>query len=274
MLSYIYFGTPELSKDVLEGLTQLYGAPCLIVTAPDKPKGRGLTLTPSPVSTFGHENTIPVVTPTKLIEIKEELQNTNADVGILFAYGKIIPQWLLDLFPHGIINVHPSLLPLYRGASPLTGPLLAGDTETGISIMDMDSELDHGDVYTVEKITLEEHTTRTDIEKEVVSIAPRLLTVTLQNLEAGTIEKQPQDHTRATYTKKQIKSDGEITQDDTDEMKYRKYRAYIGWPGIYFYTNDGVRIKITAAHMDNGIFIIDTVVPENKKEMSYSDFLN
>ncbi len=277
MLKYIYFGTPEISKDVLSGLTTEYGKPSLIVSSVDMPSGRGLKLVTPPVAQYAKENSIPLLQPNKLKDIKEELEKIGADIAVLFAYGKIIPQWLLDLFPHGIINVHPSLLPLYRGATPLTGPILNGDNVTGITIMDMDSQLDHGDIYLQDKINLDTDTNRIKLEQYVVETAPKLLAQVLNNIKSNVAIKTPQDHSNATHTTKIVKSDGEIKDTDTDEIKYRKYKAYIGWPGTYFYkeiNNKSTRIKITNAFMKDGKFIIDTVIPENGKEMAYSNLAN
>lgn len=272
MLKYIYFGTPTISKDVLAGLTLEYGKPSLIVSSVDMPSGRGLKLTMPPVAEYAKENNITLLQPNKLKDIKEELEKINADIAVLFAYGKIIPQWLLDLFPHGIINVHPSLLPLYRGSTPLTGPILNGDTETGITIMDMDAELDHGDIYLQDKININNETTRIDLEKYVAETAPKLLTKVLNSIESGTITKTNQDHQKATYTKKITKSDGEMLETDSNEVRYRKYRAYLGWPGTYFFnTENGVttRYKVINAFMENGFFMIKTVRPEGGKEINY-----
>lgn len=268
MLKYIYFGTPEISKQVLEGLLAMYGKPALIVSSIDMPSGRGLKLTAPPVAMYAKENNIPLLQPNKLKDIKEELEKAGADIAVLFAYGKIIPQWLLDLFPHGIINVHPSLLPLYRGSTPLTGPILNGDTVTGITIMDMDSELDHGDIYLQNQINIDNETTRIDLENYVIETAPKLLTEVLQKIESKTITKISQDHNSATYTTKIVKSDGEMLDSDSNEIRYRKYRAYLGWPGTYFFnTENGVktRYKIIDAFMENGFFMIKTVRPENGK---------
>jgi len=274
MLNYVYFGTPEISKSVLEKLYDIYGKPVLIVTGQDKKIGRGLTSSPNPVKNFGIKNNIPVLTPIKLKDIEEDLRLCNADVAILFAYGKIIPEWLLDLFPNGIINVHPSLLPLYRGPTPIESPILNGDTLTGISIMDMDKELDHGEIYIQEEFNLEENTNRKDIENNIIERAPVLLKNVLNSIENKTITKTQQDHSKATSTRKITKEDGELKNHESDELKYRKYKAYIGWPGVYFfkeYNGKNTRFKITSARFDNGKFIIEKLIPENGKESNYAE---
>jgi methionyl-tRNA formyltransferase len=269
MLKYIYFGTPEISRKVMEDLANSYQKPLAIVTSVDAKSGRGLQLKPSFVSIFGTQNNIPVLKPNKLKDIENELRSYNADVGILFAYGKIIPAWLLEMFPHGIINVHPSLLPLYRGASPLTGPILNNENNTGVSIMDMDIELDHGDIYLQNKMDLNEKTNRLDIEDFTIKTAPDLLIQVLNDLEKDQIKRIPQNHSLATYTTKIKKEDGAILETDTNETKYKKYKAYLVWPGIYYIDQTGKRIKITKADFIDGKFIIEKIIPEGGKEIDF-----
>ncbi len=269
MLKYVYFGTPKISKDVLQNLVKKYGKPELVVTSLDTKSGRGLNVTPPPVKEYALQNKIEYLQPEKLIEIKPNLENLKADVGVLFAYGKIIPQWLLEIFPCGIINVHPSLLPLYRGASPLTGPILNGDNVTGVTIMDMDKYLDHGDIYVQNKIELKPNTNRLDLEQFTIETAPELLVETLNKIEEGNVVKTKQIHELATYTKKIKKEEGEIKESDSDEIKYRKYKAFIGWPGVYFFNKNSERIKITDAEFTAGKFIIKKVIPEGGKEIDY-----
>lgn len=273
MLKYIYFGTPEISKDVLDNLIKIYSKPIAIVTSIDTPSGRGMKITTSPVGMYADLEKINLLKPNKLIDIKEELTILNADIGVLFAYGKIIPQWLLDLFPYGIINVHPSLLPQYRGSNPLVYPLLNNDKTTGITIMEMDKDLDHGDIFIQQTFEIKEQTNRLDLEQYVVENSPILLKQVMDNLEQGTQSKINQDHNSATFTEKTKKEDGLIKLDDPDQTKYNKYKAYINWPGIYFFDKDNKRIKITTAHMEDGKFIIDKVIPENSKEINYTDYL-
>lgn len=272
MLRYIYFGTPEISKNVLEGLVNKYSKPVLVVTNVDRKTGRGLKITPSPVKEFAQKNNIPILQPEKLIEIKDIIKSYNIDVAILFAYGKIIPEWLINSFNYGIINVHPSLLPLYRGSTPLTGPILNGDNLTGVTIMDMDKELDHGDIYIQNEFKLHKQTNRIDIENFVIQTAPDLLIKVMNDLDNNCAIKNPQNHEKATYTSKIKKEDGEILDTDTDEIKYRKYKAFIGWPGVYFF-KDNKRIKITKADFIDDKFIIEKVIPEGGKEIDFNLFL-
>ena len=147
MISVIFFGTPEFSVPFLQALTQDPGITvAAVVTAPDKPYGRGQIITPSPVKKLALENSLTVFTPSSLKTNERWLVKhlPAADMFIVVAYGKIIPQTILDLPELGTVNVHPSLLPKYRGASPTAYPLMMGEGETGVSLMQMDAELDHG----------------------------------------------------------------------------------------------------------------------------------
>lgn len=275
MLKYVYFGTPELSKNVLAELSNIYGKPVLVISAKDKPSGRGMHLTPTPVKSWANDNNIPCLTPNKLIEIKEFLENSNIEVGVLFAYGKIIPSWLLDLFKYKIINLHPSLLPLYRGPSPIESPLLNGDSKTGITIMELDSGIDTGDILKQNDFNIAEDTTQNDLFKYIIDTGPVLLKDVLNDLEENKIIKIKQDDTIATLTHKWQKTDAEILPNDDEITKWRKYKAFVSYPGVYFFIDiDGkkVRIKITKANYINGKFVPQNIIPENSKETSYTNF--
>ena len=147
MSTFIYFGTPYVAKDTLQVLVEKGFTPKLVVTSPDAPSGRGLVLTPSDTKTWALEHNLPVRTPEKLdASAITELRALGADYAVVVAYGKILPQALIDIFPKGVLNVHYSLLPRYRGASPVESALLNGDIVTGVSVQRMVYKLDAGDV--------------------------------------------------------------------------------------------------------------------------------
>ncbi len=274
MLRYIYFGTPEISANVLDSLSKNYNPPIAIITAVDKKSGRGMKLTASPVKEWALNNNVQIFQPEKLKDIQAELTNIKADIGILFAYGKIIPQWLMDLFPHGIINVHPSLLPLYRGPSPIEAPLLNSDTTTGITIMQLDSGIDTGEIILQKEIKLSNEDTAEDIKKFIIEEAPGMLIKTLDFAEEDRIVKYIQDGSMATYTRKWEKTDGEIKEDDTEIQKWNKYRAFNSSFGVYFLKNEsGInkRYKITLAEYKHNKFNILKVIPENGREIEYKE---
>ncbi len=277
-IPFVFFGTPQLAVTVLGELKSAGLLPSLIVTAPDRPQGRHLTLTPPPVKVWAEQNSIPFIQPEKITdEIVEKLSVEQAKLFVVVAYGKILKQKVLDIPPLGTINVHPSLLPLYRGPAPIEGPILNGDSETGVSIMYLDAEVDHGPVLTQEKIPLQGTETTSELENTLAHLGGKLLAQTITDLVEGKVIPTEQDHIRTTFTKKITKADGHIDLSADPIQNERKIRAFDAWPGTYFFTKHldrDFRIIIKKAHLENGELIIDRVIPEGKKEMNYADFLN
>jgi methionyl-tRNA formyltransferase len=267
--NFVFFGTPEPAVIVLNQLKQANLLPSLIVTNPDRPKGRGLELTPSPVKVWAEENSIPVITPEKLDnDFKAQLQDENPAVCVVVAYGKILKQDVLDIPEKGFLNVHPSLLPLHRGATPIQSTILAGDPETGVTVMQLDEKMDHGPIIAQEFMLLDRTETSPELHQKLFELGGQLLSEALPEWIAGNIDPQEQDHDLATYSEKIEKKHGELLDKDTDETKWRKYRAYAGWPGV-FYFEDGKRVKVTQASFQNGKFQIEKIIPEGKKEQEY-----
>ncbi len=288
-MKFIFFGTPKEAVLVLNRLKARDFLPALVVTAPDRPAGRGLNMEESPVALWAKEHNIPVYKPESLKneETITIIKNAEFDLGIVFAYGKIIPQSILDIPKKGTLNIHPSLLPLYRGPAPVEGAILAGENETGVSIMVLDSQMDHGPILAQEKITISNQApngsqkdsnseeTVPVILKKLVTIGAEKLAAILPDFLSGKLKAQEQDHDKATYTKKITKSDGEIRLTDDPVELYKKYRAYYGWPGLFFFeqvTDKKTRVIIKKARFENGQFIIERVLPEGKKEINYNDY--
>lgn len=268
-----FFGTPEFAASILDELSDAGIAPALVVTAPDRPAGRGLVMTPPPVKTWALQHSISLLQPEKLdADFIAELGKEQWDLFIVAAYGKILKKEVLDLPAHGTLNVHPSLLPKYRGSSPIESVILSGDAETGVSIMLLDEYMDHGPVLAQKRVPLEETTTAPELEHALAVLGGALLADTIPGWINGNIESKPQDHDKATVTKKIKKEDGLISLSDDPITNYRKFRAYQGWPRTYFLA-DGKRIVITDATLENGVFVVKKVVPEGKKKMEYEDFL-
>lgn len=274
---FVFFGTPEFSAHTLDALEKEGLVPRAIITAPDSPQGRGLVLTPSPVKIWALERNIPVYTPEK-IKGNEEIHQLckGFEFAVLAAYGKIVPQSLLDCFPKGILNVHPSLLPSYRGPSPLEYQILRDEKEFGVTIIKLDSECDHGPIVAQREI----HFTRTPSKEELGQIAfsegGKLIAQYIGPYLSGVLPTLEQNHTQATFTHKLEKKDGEIFTVDTEREKYLKFLAFKPWPGTFFFfehADKKIRLKITHATYENETFLIEKVVPEGKKEMLYSDFL-
>ncbi len=270
---FVFFGTPYVARDTLKVLKTCGYTPVLIVTSPDSPRGRGMVLTPTETKVWAIENNIPCITPEKITEeVIRSIGTYNASYALVAAYGKILPQTLIDSFPKGILNVHYSLLPKYRGASPVEAALLNGDTVTGVAIQQMVSELDAGDILALTEVAIEPTETTRELRPRLVTIGANLLADILPSFEAGTQPRTPQDHALATRCKKIKKESGLLDLSGSPQENWNKYRAYAESPGTYFFIQKGdrqVRMKITAAHLENGTFVVDRVIPEGKKEQPF-----
>ncbi len=278
-----FWGTSRFSVIVLDEMARDGMLPALIVTTPPKPKGRHLALTPSDVKVWADAHNVPTLEPA---EIKSEgflsTLGSNWDLFIIISYGKIVPRIVIDIPKHGTLNVHPSLLPKLRGASPLQSALLedipVGSThETGVTIMQIDEEVDHGPIVAQEKISIPNWPIKGSELEEILGIlGGKLLVKTIPEWMTGNITPNPQDHDQATYTKKITKESGHINLYTDPERMYRKIRAFDIWPRAYFISprnGTEMRIVVTDAKIENGKLIPLRVIPEGKKEMLYEDFL-
>ncbi len=272
-MKMVFFGSSEMSVWALEELIAVGIVPAVIVTAPDSKAGRGRTLTPPPVKLWALEQGIEVLQPSKIDEdFITELGNTDWDAFIVFAYGKILPQSLLDVPRRGTLNIHPSMLPLLRGPSPVRSALARDEQESvGITIIELDKKMDHGPIVAQANIELSQWPMRGNVLDEMLSReGGKLLAEALPLWLNKDILPEPQDHDKATFCHFIEKKDGEILESDSDYEKYLKFCAYDGWPGTFFF-KDKKRIKITQAHLsDSGEFVIDKVIPEGKKEVSWT----
>jgi methionyl-tRNA formyltransferase len=268
-LKFIFFGTPDVASKTLEMLKEKGYIPKLIVTSPDKPSGRGLEIHETPAALWAKENNIKCLKPEKLTE--EFIKSLDeVELNIVVAYGKIIPEILINRSKLGTINIHYSLLPLYRGASPLEAALLNGDKETGVSIQQMEYKLDSGGILREEELTIDINDSKDKIRKSLIELGASILCDILPQIQNREIIPKAQDETKVTFCKKIKKEDGEIDRSGNDIENWNKYRAFYGWPGSFFFIEkDGkkTRIKITEAVYENGSFIIKRVIPEGKKEI-------
>ena len=271
----IFFGTPDISATVLEALIGAGYEISLVITNADKPIGRKQIITPSPVKNLALNKNIPVLSPEKLdddtlVKIKE----TGADLGIVVAYGHIIPQIIIDTFPKGLLNIHYSLLPKYRGASPVENAILSGDKITGVTIQKLVFKLDAGPIVAVKEFEINDTITSPELKTVLTQIGIELLIKILPDYLEDKITPITQNEDEATFCKKISKSDAEIKLSDSCISKWLKYRAYFGWPGIFYFepsTNSGQapkRVKITEAVFEDNKFIIKKIIPEGKKEIS------
>ncbi|MFT5179850.1 MAG: methionyl-tRNA formyltransferase [Candidatus Paceibacteria bacterium] len=272
----VFFGTDSFSVTVLNELKAKDFAPDLIITVPDRPKGRKLILTPSEAKVWAKENDIPTMEPEVLDEeFVNKLKEKEWDLFITASYGKIIPQSVLDIPTKGPLNVHPSLLPLYRGASPIESAMLDDMKETGVTIMLMDAKMDHGSILNQEVVEFDEWPKKKEVEDNLAKLGGQLLCQTIPLWINGDIEEQEQDHEMATFTKKIKKEDGLIDLDGNTKESYLKIKALNPWPGTFYFVKKGdkeIRVKITDASFIKGKFKILKVIPEGKKEMDFDVF--
>jgi methionyl-tRNA formyltransferase len=274
---FVYFGTPYVARDTLALLIGRGLIPHLVVSSPDAPKGRGMVMTPSETKQLAESRGIPVITPEKLDEAAvAEIAAIGAELGICVAYGKLLPEALIDAFPKGILNIHYSLLPSYRGASPVESALLAGETTTGVAIQKMVREMDAGDVVAMQEVAIGPTETARELRPRLVNIGAQLLADILPAYLSGELPGTPQDHARATRARKIQKADGELDLAGDALANWNKYRAYAESPGTFFYADKNgrkVRVKIKTATYANGASTPDRIVPEGKSEASYADFI-
>lgn len=296
-LNFVFWGTPDVASETLEILKQNGYLPSLIVTSPDAPKGRGLQMQASPVAVFAKQNKIPCIKPELPTEEKINIalrtlaqadgpsreifqqknmrgEQSNAYFFLVVAYGKIIPENILNIPKFGSINIHYSLLPKYRGASPVESAILNGDTVTGVAIQKMAYKMDAGDIIALEKVNILPDETAPELRERLIKIGGELLVKLLQTPSASGSSPfaggAKQNESEATFCKKIKKEDGLINLNDDGVKNYNKFRAYAHWPRTFFF-KDGKRIIITKAYLENGSFIIDKIIPEGGKEMDYKN---
>ncbi len=272
-MNIAFFGTPPFTTDFLDALVAAGYRPSLVVTAPDRPVGRGMVLTAPEPKVWANAHNIKVLQPEKLDDaFFAELSKTQWDLFVVVAYGKIMPERVINLPKHGTINVHYSLLPKYRGATPTESAILHGDTVTGVTIQQMVYQLDAGDILATREVTIDPTDTTPTLRAKLNTEALTLLPETIKKIFDGTISRTPQDESLATRCGKFTKDMGELDLHDDAITNDRRFRAYSGSIGTYFFDN-GKRIKITTAHLADGQFVIDEVIPENGKQMPYITYL-
>ena len=266
---FAFFGTPGVARDTLALLLERGFVPAVVITSPDAPRGRGLVRTPSETKTFALEHDIPVLSPEKLdAKIIAEIKSLGCDYAICVAYGKLFPEALISAFPRGVLNVHYSILPKYRGATPLETALLSGDSETGVTVQKMVKELDAGDILAQRAVTIAEGETARELRPRLIELGANLLVNTLPSFLSGGVTPIPQDASQATHAHKIKKEDGLLSLDAPATENWNKYRAYTDSIGTYFFEK-GKRMKIIKASLKKGVFVIERVIPEGKREMEY-----
>lgn len=294
--NFVLFGTSDYSVHVATELKNKFNIiPALIVTVPDAPKGRKQILTKSPLCEWAIINNIPVFQPAILKKDGPEHEEiikklSNFDVFLVASYGKIIPQYILDLPSQGSLNLHPSLLPLYRGPSPIQYQIKDNAEHIGSTLMLMDAEVDHGNIVAQEILPPHLYRDQHNLPKDFKTLEHELglqsaklaASVLIQGESKEKIVGSVQDHSKATFTKMIQKEDALIdmsTENSTNGQQiqlsnYLKYLAFIEWPRVFFIHNN-MRVVITEAtySSEDKEFIPIRVIPEGKKEMSYADFV-
>ena len=279
-LNFIFWGTPEVASETLEILKESGYVPSLIVTAPDKPQGRKMLITPPPVKVWAEKNNIPYLQPEKLNEeFSNKLKATSYELSIVVAYGKIMPEEIINMSKLGSINIHYSLLPKYRGASPVESAILNGETKTGVTIQKMKFKMDAGPILAEEKTNIFPDEKAGDLRKRLIKIGGEMIVKLLTPSASGTSPYigggwvgVEQDENEATFCKKIKKEDGLVNLGaELPNVLYNKFRAYAAWPRTFFFQNDK-RIIITDATLENNQFVIKKVLPEGKKEIDYKNF--
>lgn len=288
----LFFGTDSFSAASLRALIAEGYSVAAVVTKPDTKKGRGRKLTKSIVKEIAEENDIPVWQPTQVRDIEQDIrsltkQNGEAPLGVLVSYGKIIPQSTIDLFTPSIVNVHPSLLPRYRGPSPIESAILNGDPETGITLMQLSKAMDAGPIYDQITVPLTGNETTPELEERLAERGAQQLVTHLPSIISGELVGTPQDDTVATYCQLLKKEDSVLdTTQLTAADAERRIRAYLAYPKSKVTVAEQT-IVVTSAHvssqqqtlldlacLDGHFLSVDTLIGPTGKPMSAAAFLN
>ena len=229
-LKIIFAGTPEFSSVILDGIIGGSHKPALVVTTPDKPVGREGVITESAVKVLAKKYDIPVLQPEEIKTLIYELKAIKPDLIVVTAYGQILPKEILEIPKYGCINLHPSLLPRWRGPSPIQYTILNGDKKTGVTVILMDEEIDHGPILSQREIMIAEDETGKTLCQKLAVLGARLLLETISQLERGLAKTQPQNQQGVTYSRILNREDGKINWKKTAEGIERQVRAFELWP--------------------------------------------
>jgi len=264
-LKIVFMGTPEFAATILQSLIDNKFSVVGVITSPDRPKGRGKKMTMSEVKEAALKNNLPVFQPEKIKKQTsiDQLKLWKPDLIVVAAYGQIISKNILDLPKYGCINVHASLLPKYRGASPIHYALLNGEKETGITIMKMDEGMDTGEIISNFQFLISNDDNLISLYSRLANLGAKLLVKTIPDYIAGKIKLKKQDNNQATYTKIINKKDGLIDWQESAEQIINKIRAFNPWPGTYSFWNKK-KLGIQSAQITNQQLLPGMVVIEGK----------
>jgi len=248
----------------LEALIEARHEIQLVITQPDRPARRGLKLTAPPVKVAAHQHGLEVFQPERIrdTEAVDFVRRLRPDLLVVVAYGQIIPPSVLGIPKLGAVNVHASLLPRHRGAAPVAGAILAGDAETGVTIMRMDEQLDHGPILATRSVEIGAHEDAGALTSRLAVLGAELLVETLEHLdETNAVE---QDHAAATVARRLSREDGELEWEMGALEIDRRVRALQPWPGVTLPTNRG-RVKVTSGHVEGDRYVLDVVQLPGKR---------
>ena len=293
MINVVYFGTEDISVPTLQSLIEANNRykVVAVVTKPDSLRGRGHKLESPAVAKIAKQHNILCLQPVKLHDITPQLQQLNADVGALVSYGKIIPQNVIDLFPHGIVNFHPSMLPVYRGPSPIETAIIHGDSFTGLTLMALSKDMDAGDIYYQEKVNIDPDDTADDLYARFGQRGAELMSDKLDQIVKGQLKGLPQDDDMAIYCYMITKEDGKLDPDVmTARDCYNRLRALSKWPKCRIMLHGHEVILTKAKPLDNfqgdewpdiipcqdssALQLIEIINPKSGRRMAVSDYLN
>ena len=268
VLKLVYFGTPAAAVPPLEALVAAGHEVAAVITQPDRRRGRGSGLVGSPVRVAAESLGLAVLTPDKARTIVDDVRTLDADLGVVVAFGQLLPVELLAAIDGGLVNVHFSLLPRWRGAAPVERAILAGDSETGVCIMGVEEGLDTGPVYARTTVTVGEEETAGELHARLVQAGTQLLVATVPKV--ATIAPEVQDG-EPTYAAKLSVDEFELDLARPVGELMRLVRAGNPRPGAWL-TVDGARFKVWSAHESEGRFVPDEVQPEGKPRMAYASW--
>jgi methionyl-tRNA formyltransferase len=295
----VFMGTPEVAALTLAALIDGPDPVVGVVTQPDRPRGRGQQRMPSPVRRLAEIRGIPVATPDKMRDFTflETLRQWNPQVIVVVAFGRILPKSVLDLAPHGCLNVHYSLLPKYRGAAPAAWTIINGEKKGGVTTMQLVEKLDAGPIYLQEEVQLEEHETTASLHAKLAPIGANLLLKSIRGVKEDSLRPQLQDETGVTFAPIIKKEDGLVAWNQPALMIERRVRAFTPWPSAHTYLR-GKLLKIHRASLvetnrqgspgeivradiggfwiktGDGTLSLEEVQLENKKRVAGVEFTN
>ncbi len=305
-MDLVFCGTPQFAVPTLQAVVDAGHNVRLVVTQPDRPSGRGLEVTAPPVKQLAQKLGLPVSQPDKIknnLEFRAQLEQIKPEAIVVVGYGRIIPQWMIDIPPHGNINLHASLLPKYRGAAPVQWAIAMGETVTGVTTMRIDAGLDTGDILLQREMPIAPEDTAETLAPRLAQLGAGLMVETLRGLQSGEITPRPQDNARASLAPMLRKEDGLIDFQRTATDIWNRLRGFQPWPGA-FTSFRGKNFNVWAARAveqsalstqhsafsagqmtfnNDRLFVacgqdtvleLLTVQPEGKKKMSAHDFVN